>query len=92
MPWDNLIRLANKAEARVKIQRSTHLDQWYIKVKQPLKMSLNSCDDQAKKTKATPVQTKASPPMFNQSKITKKANEKAKKEKTRRRHLGKQDR
>ncbi len=27
MPWDNLIRAGNKAEARAKIQGSTHLDQ-----------------------------------------------------------------
>ncbi len=26
MPWDDLIKTANKAEARAKIQRSTHLD------------------------------------------------------------------
>ncbi len=26
MPWDNLIRAANKAEAKAKIQGSTHLD------------------------------------------------------------------
>ncbi len=26
MPWDDLIRTANKAEARAKIQGSTHLD------------------------------------------------------------------
>ncbi len=33
MPWDDLIRAANKAEARVKIQGSTHLDQRYLKGK-----------------------------------------------------------
>ncbi len=27
MPWNDLIRAANKAEARAKIQKSTHLDQ-----------------------------------------------------------------
>ncbi len=27
MPWDDLIRAANKAETRVRIQGSTHLDQ-----------------------------------------------------------------
>lgn len=45
-------------------------------------MSFNSYDDQAKKTKATNSQIKASLPTFNQSKITKKAKKKAKKEKT----------
>ncbi len=33
MSWDNLIRAANKAEARAKIQGSTHLDHWYPKGK-----------------------------------------------------------
>ncbi len=49
MPWDNLIRGANKAEVRAKIQGSTHLDQWCPKGKQPLKMSLNSRDNQPEK-------------------------------------------
>ncbi len=42
MPWDNLIRAANKAEARAKIQRSTHLNQRCPKGKRPLKMSFNT--------------------------------------------------
>ncbi len=54
MPWDNLIRAANKAEARAKIQGSTYLDQRFPKEKQYLKMSLNARDDQVKKPKATP--------------------------------------
>ncbi len=49
MPWDDLIRAANKAEARAKIQKSTYLDQWCPKGKQPLKMSLNSRDNQTDK-------------------------------------------
>ncbi len=53
MPWDDLIRAVNKAEARAKIQGSTYLDQRCPKGKQSLKMSLNARDDQAKKTKAT---------------------------------------
>ncbi len=40
--WDNLIRAANKAEARAKIQGSTHLDQQCPKGKRPLKMSFNA--------------------------------------------------
>ncbi len=48
IPWDDLIRAANKAEARAKIQRNTHLDQRCPKEKRPLKMSLNSRDDQTK--------------------------------------------
>ena len=46
-------------------------------------MSLNSHNDSAKKTKATPLQTKAILLMFDQSETTKKAKEKAKKEKKR---------
>ncbi len=44
MLWDNLIRVTNKAEAKVKIQGSTQLYQRYPKGKQPLKMSLDSRD------------------------------------------------
>ncbi len=49
MPWDDLIRAANKAEARAKIQGSTHLDQRCSRGKRLLKMSLNSQDDQPEK-------------------------------------------
>ncbi len=60
MPWDDLIRVANKAEARAKIQGSTHLDQRCPKEKKPLKMSFNSKDNQMKapqaKDKAKPVE------------------------------------
>ncbi len=52
MPWDDLIRAANKAEARAKIQGSTHLHQRCPKGKRLLKMSLNARDDQAE-SKAT---------------------------------------
>ncbi len=58
MPWDDLIRAANKAEARAKIQESTHLDQRCPKKRRSLKMSLNSRDNQAE-SKATAPQTKA---------------------------------
>ncbi len=47
IPWDDLIRIANKAEARAKIQESTHLDQQSLKENRPLKISLNYRDDQA---------------------------------------------
>ncbi len=49
MPWDDLIRAANKAEARTKIQGSTHLDQRCPKRKQLLKISLTSRDNQPEK-------------------------------------------
>ncbi len=42
---DDLIKAANKAEARAKIQECIHLDQQYSKKKQPLKISLNSRDN-----------------------------------------------
>ncbi len=49
MPWDNLIRVANKVKARAKIQGNIHLDQRCHKEERPLKMSLNSRDDQLEK-------------------------------------------
>ncbi len=67
MPWDDLIRAPNKAEARAKIQGSTHLDQRYPKRKRPLKMSLNARDDQAEKPKATAPQARIHSPSAGQS-------------------------
>ncbi len=60
-------RAANKAEARAKIQGSTHLNQQCPKGKQPLKMSLNARDDQAKKPKATAPQARSHSPPSGQS-------------------------
>ncbi len=79
MPWDDLIRAANKAEAKAKIQGSTHLDQRCPKGKQPLKMNLNSRDDQTKKAKATLPSAKASPPASDQSEAPKKIRKEMKK-------------
>ncbi len=79
MLWDNLIRAANKAEARAKIQRSIHLNQWCPKGKRLLKMSLNSRDDQAKKAKATLPQAKASSPASDQSEAPEKIRKEKKK-------------
>ncbi len=62
MPWDDLIRIANKAEARAKIQGSIHLDQRCPKGKQPLKISLNAQDNQAGEPKATAPQARACSP------------------------------
>ncbi len=42
MPWDDLMKIANKAEARAKIQGRTYLNQRCPKRKRPLKMSLNA--------------------------------------------------
>ncbi len=72
MPWDNLIRVANKAEARAKIQESIHLVQRCLKGKRPLKMSLNSRDNQAKKPKATAPPAKADSPKSDQSEASEK--------------------
>ncbi len=90
--WDDLIRVAKKAKAKAKIQKSTQLDQRCPKGKQPLNMSLNSRNDQAKKTNATPLQTKARFLTSHQSEVIKKVQENTKKEKKRKRHQRKQDR
>ncbi len=79
MPWDDLIRAANKAEARARIQESTHLDQWGPKEKRPLKMSLNSQDDQVEKPKATAPPAKADSPKSDQSKASDKVRKDQKK-------------
>ncbi len=65
MPWDDLIRTANKAEARAKIQGSTYLDQWCLNKKQPLKISLNARDNQT-----TAPQTRPYSPLAGQSKAS----------------------
>ncbi len=49
MPWDNLVKVANNAEDRVKIQGSIHLDPQFLKGKRLLKMSLNTRNDQPEK-------------------------------------------
>ncbi len=79
MPWNDLIRVANKAEAKAKIQENTHLDQRWPKEKQPLKMSLNSQDDQAEKAKATLPRAKVSPLVSDQSETLEKIRKEKKK-------------
>ncbi len=79
MLWDNLIRAPNKVEARAKIQRNTHLDPRCPKGKRPLKMSLNSRDDQAKKAKTILPQAKASPSASDQSEAPEKIRKEKKK-------------
>ncbi len=69
MLWDDLIRAANKVEARAKIQGSTHLDQKCPKRRQPLKMSLNARDDRAT-PKATAPQIRAHSPPAGQSEVS----------------------
>ncbi len=92
VPWYNLIRAANKAEAGAKVQGSTDLNKRCPKRKQPLKMSLNARDDQAEKIKVTLPQTRANFRTFDQSEVIEKAKEKARKEKKKRGHQGKRDR
>ncbi len=60
MPWDDLIRAANKAETRAKIQGNTYLDQQCPKKKKHLKMNLNSRDNQTDK-KTLQAKDKANP-------------------------------
>ncbi len=79
MPWDDLVKVANKAEARARIQGSTHLDQWCPKGKWPLKMSLNSRDNQAEKPKATAPSAKVDPPKSDQSEASDKVRKDRKK-------------
>ncbi len=83
MPWDDLIRAAHKAETKAKIQGSTHLDSRYPKEKRPLKMSLNSRDDQ---TKAPQTMDKANP--VKQVSEAEKSSEKARKEKKKKNRQG----
>ncbi len=83
MPWDGLIRAANKAEARAKIQSSTYLDHRWLKGKRPLKMSLNYRDDQ---TKAPQAKDKANP--VEQVSEAEKSSEKTRKEKKKKGHQG----
>ncbi len=82
MPWDDLIRIANKAEARAQIQGSIHLDQWCSKGKRPLKMSLNFRDKQTDK-KALQAKEKANPQTEQETEKPEKSEktEKARKEK-----------
>ncbi len=89
MPWDDLIRATNKAEARAKIQGSTHQDQRYFKGKRLLKMSLNSRDNQADK-KQLQAKKKARP--IKQSSEPEKSSEKARKEKKKKGHQGRHKR
>ncbi len=98
MPWDDLIRAANKAKARAKIQGSTHLDQRCPKGKRPLMMSLNSRDDQPEKVqqKSGVVSQGQAPDKAldktSQAEQENKAFEKVKKDKKQKSHRAKRDR
>lgn len=73
MFWDNLISTANKANAQACIHANIYPDQQCAKGKQLLKISINSWDDQIKKTKSAAPQTKTNPPISNQLKTSKNA-------------------
>ncbi len=81
--WDDLIRAANKADVKAKIQGNTHLDHQCPKGKRSLKMSLKFRDNQTDK-KAP--QAKSSP--AEQGSETKKSSKKARKVKKKKGHQG----
>lgn len=51
MSWDNLVRTVYRAKAKICIQGNINLNQQCLKRKWPLKMSINSQDNQAGKLK-----------------------------------------
>ena len=84
MPLDDLVSAANKATGRAKIQGSTHLDQRCPRGKRPLKMSLNSWDNQterAPESGKTPQGPQDKANQAEQGTEAKKFSEKARKEK-----------
>ena len=95
MPWDDLVSAANKAEARAKIQGSTHLDQRCPRGKRPLKMSLNSRDEQperAQKSGTTPQGPQGKANQAEQGSEAEKSSEKARRDKKKKAHRGRRDR
>ncbi len=59
LPWDKLVKAANKAKAKARIHNNQHLDQRYPKEKRPLKLTLKDSKEQcSEKTKAAPLQQK----------------------------------
>lgn len=59
MSWDNPVSAANRTEAKACIYGNTHLDEHCPKGKGLLKISINSWDDQAEKSKGTALPAKA---------------------------------
>ncbi len=98
MPWDDLIRVANKAEVRAKIQGSIYLDQRCPKGKRSLKTSLNSRDDQSEKAQQKSGAISQGQALdkaldkVNQAEQGNEASEKARKDKKRKSHRAKRDR
>ncbi len=57
LPWDKLVKAANRAEAKARIHNNQHLDQRYPKGKRSLKLTLKDSNEQSsEKTKASPRQ------------------------------------
>lgn len=57
LPWDELVRTANRAEAKARIHDYHHLDQRCPKGKRPLKLTLKDSNEQSpEKTKTAPPQ------------------------------------
>lgn len=73
LSWDNLVKKSSKAKAKAFIHGNTYLEQCCPKRKRLLKMSINSQDNQVKKTKAIAPQTRAHSPPVNQSETYKRA-------------------
>ncbi len=60
LPWDKLVKAANKTEAKARIHNNQHLDQRCPKGKRPLKLTLKDSNEQSsEKTKAAPLQQKS---------------------------------
>ena len=77
LPWDKLLKAANRTEAKARIHNNQHLDQRCPKGKRPLKLTLKDSNEQSsEKTKAAPPQQK-----FAGSPQSEQAAEKAWKEK-----------
>ncbi len=79
LPWDKLVKVANRAKAKARIHNNQHQDQSCPKEKRPLKLPLKDCNKQSsEKRKAVPLQRKsAGSPQFEQA--AEKARKKKKK-------------
>ena len=88
LPWDKLVKAANKDKANAQIHNNQHLDQCCPKGKQPLKLTLKDSNKQtSENTKVAPSQQKSAG-----SPQSKQAAEKAWKEKKKNWHRKKRER
>lgn len=72
MSWDDLVSAANKSRTKARIHANTHLGQRCPKKKRLLKMSINSEDNQAEKSKAIALLAKANSPKSDKSETSDK--------------------